>query len=104
MKKMGMFFGLILISFMMAACNNANDDIADDDSHSEDESENRSEENTEVTEEDAPGKVFDYVDEHEDIDSEDVNAMVQDDEAQMTNTIGWYLVNKETGEVEEKEF
>lgn len=79
------------------------------------------EENSELTEEDATKIVFDYVDEHENYDREDVKAMVDknkddegyftvqafvyaggEDEVQMTNTIGWYLVDKETGEVEEK--
>ncbi|MBY7142618.1 hypothetical protein KFZ56_05895 [Virgibacillus sp. NKC19-3] len=102
------------------------DAVADDDSHSEDDSgTDGQEENAALTEEDATGNVFDYVDEHEDADREEVKAMVQDeedeegyftvqafvysssgddDEVQMTNTIGWYLVDKETGEVEEKEF
>ncbi|GAA0339463.1 hypothetical protein ACFQ4Z_08180 [Oceanobacillus oncorhynchi subsp. oncorhynchi] len=95
----------------------------EDDNQSEDTSNaNEQEENTEITEEDATTNVFDYVDEHSDTNREDVKAMVQDDEdeegyytvqafvfsgeegeEQMTNTIGWYLVDKETGEVKEKE-
>lgn len=101
----------------------SNNVSADEDSNSEDKSDMNGEEDTALSEEDAPGKVFDYVDEHENYDREDVKAMVQDDEdeegkflvqafvysgenddeAQMTNTIGWYLVDKETGEVEERE-
>ncbi|WP_080874444.1 hypothetical protein [Oceanobacillus timonensis] len=97
-------------------------DAADNDNSSEDASDTSGqEENAKLTEEDATSNVFDYVDEHKDVDREDVKTMVhededgyftvqafvyagEDDEVQMTNTIGWYLVDKETGKVEEKEF
>ncbi|WP_440897475.1 hypothetical protein ACS127_05770 [Amphibacillus sp. Q70] len=79
------------------------------------------EESAELTEDDVPEKVFDYVDEHEDFDTEEVRVMVdreedgkfivrvfvfsgdEDDDTQMMNTLGWYMVDKETGEVEERE-
>ncbi|MFD1067835.1 hypothetical protein [Oceanobacillus locisalsi] len=99
-----------------------NTNNAEDNNNSSKEASDTSEqeENTELTEEDATSAVFDYVDEHEDVSREDVKTMVhededgyfniqafvyagEDDEVQMTNTIGWYLVDKETGEVEEKE-
>lgn len=98
--------------------------FTEDDNNAEDKSDTGEQENTGLTKEEAIEKMFDYVDEHEASHREDVKAMVQDDEdeegkylvqafvysgeedddAQMTNTIGWYLVDKETGEVEEKEF
>ncbi|WP_416150116.1 hypothetical protein ACM26V_03745 [Salipaludibacillus sp. HK11] len=97
------------------------DSAANDDSNSEDTSDmNGQEENMELTEDDVPGIVFDYVNEHEDFESDDLRVGVdrEDDEgnfiaqvfvfsgeegeAQMTNTLAWYLVDKETGEVEER--
>ncbi|GIN73409.1 hypothetical protein J14TS2_38840 [Bacillus sp. J14TS2] len=95
-----------------------NNTVADNDSQSEDQSGKKEQE--ELTEEDATGIAFDYVDEHEDYDREDVKAMVDrdedgkfivrifvysggEDDTQMMNTIGWYQVDKETGEITERD-
>ncbi|WP_077602976.1 hypothetical protein [Oceanobacillus sojae] len=97
------------------------EDSANDNSSSEENSNTEDqEENTEITEEDALSIVMDFVDEHKDVDREEVKMMVQDNqeteeyykiqafvfsgeegEDQMTNTVGWYLVDKETGDIEE---
>lgn len=98
---------------------NGSVEIAEDNDDQENDSDDDAENEAELSEDDATKKVFDYVDEHEDVDREDVKVHVEDREDEegkytvqafvfsegdkgMTNTIGWYEVDKETGEVEGK--
>lgn len=70
----------------------------------------------EIAEDEVAGIVFDYIDEHEEFDTEDVQVGVderdeetyraqvftfgpEDAEQQMTQTIGWYSIDKMSGEV-----
>ncbi|PPA70100.1 hypothetical protein [Jeotgalibacillus proteolyticus] len=82
------------------------------------------EESSKMTEDEAIEKVFNYLEAQEDVNLDDIQLMIQDtegneneftvqafvfsgeeeDEAQMTNTLGWYSVDKNTGEVEATDY
>ncbi len=89
-------------------------DFNEDEQHEES---NEQEESTAITREDASNLVFDYIRDHGDYDLEEVQIGVEDREdeedvfvvrvfvfsGEMMNTVGWYQVDKETGEVEERQ-